>query len=359
MSARPIMIVAGGTGGHVFPALAVAAVLREQSVPVVWLGTAQGLEARVVPAAGITLETLSVRGLRGNGWLGWLKAPLTLLRALGQALAIIRRTNPSAVLGMGGYVTGPGAVAARLSGRALIIHEQNAIPGLTNRLVAKIAQRVLTGLDAQLGRLDQREWIGNPIRAEIAATPQPADRYEGRTGPARVLVIGGSLGARTLNQVVPAALAQLPVAARPLVRHQAGERTLETAKAAYANAGVKADITAFIADMAQAYAWCDLVICRAGALTVSELAAAGVPAIFVPLPHAVDDHQTKNAAFLTQAGAARLMPERTLTAATLADTLNELLAERAELLAMANAARAQGRPNAAERVAQVCLEVAA
>lgn len=359
MSARPIMIIAGGTGGHVFPALAVAAVLREQSVPVVWLGTAHGLEARVVPAAGIALETLSVRGLRGNGWLGWIKAPVTLLRALAQAFAIIRRTNPTAVLGMGGYVTGPGAVAARISGRALVIHEQNAIPGLTNRLAAKVAQRVLTGLDAHLGRADRREWIGNPIRADIAALAQPARRYAGRTGPARVLVIGGSLGARTLNQVVPAALAKLPVDSRPLVRHQAGERTLEIAKTAYQHAGVKADISAFIGDMAKAYAWCDLVICRAGALTVSELAAAGVPAIFVPLPHAVDDHQTKNAAFLTQVGAAWLMPEHTLTASTLANALNDLLRERSALLAMANAARAQGRPNAAERVAEVCLEVAA
>jgi UDP-N-acetylglucosamine--N-acetylmuramyl-(pentapeptide) pyrophosphoryl-undecaprenol N-acetylglucosamine transferase len=359
MSARPILIVAGGTGGHVFPALAVAQALRDRSVPVVWLGTAAGLEARVVPAAGIRLETLPVKGLRGNGWRGWLQAPFMLLAAVRQALGVIYQTNPVAVLGMGGYVTGPGALAARLSGRALVIHEQNAIPGLTNRLVARIAQRVLTGLDAQLGQAKRREWTGNPIRAEIAALPAPGHRDASRTGPVRLLVIGGSLGARRLNQVVPAALAELPQATRPVVWHQAGERTLETAQSAYQQAGVDADIDAFITDMAAAYAWCDLVVCRAGALTVSELAAAGVPAVFVPLPHAVDDHQTRNAEFLTAVDAARLIPESTLTPATLATTLHDLLGEPSRLTAMARAARAQGRPNAAERVADVCMEVAA
>lgn len=359
MSERPVMIIAGGTGGHVFPALAVAQVLHQRAIPVVWLGTSMGLEARVVSEAGFTLETVSVKGLRGNGWRGWLKAPLILLRALLQTLAIMRRYNPRVVLGMGGYVTGPGGIAARLSGRPLVIHEQNAIPGLTNRLLARLAQRVLTGLDAPVGRPGQSELIGNPVRAELTALAAPMTRYQQARTPSRLLVVGGSLGALRLNEVVPAALAHIPLEQRPEVLHQAGLRTLTAAREAYQRAHVNAQVTAFIEDMAAAYAWCDLIICRAGALTISELAVVGVPAILVPYPHAVDDHQSANAGFLTQAKAAVMMSDASLSPAALAAELSNLLSNHEQRLTMANAARAQGRPEAAQRVADICLEVAA
>ncbi len=357
MNARPVLIIAGGTGGHVFPALAVAQVLVGRAVPVIWLGTPDGLEARVVPGAGLTLETVSVRGLRGNGLLGWFKAPWMVTRALIQALAVIRRHRPRAVLGMGGYVAGPGGLAARLCRLPLVIHEQNAVAGLTNRLLSRLATRVLTGLDASFGRGVDAEFTGNPVRAGIAGRPAAAD--ERHDGPPRLLVIGGSLGALSLNRAVPAAVARLAVADRPSIRHQAGRRTLDTARAAYAEADVDAQVEAFIDDMAEAYRWCDLVICRAGALTVSELAAAGVPAILVPFPHAVDDHQTANAQFLVDAGGAERIADHDLDAPTLSAALSALLDNRDRLRAMGSAARRVGRPAAAERVADICIEVAA
>lgn len=358
MSERPVMILAGGTGGHVFPALAVAEALAARSVPVVWMGTERGLEGRVVPAAGLPLEALRVRGLRGKGRLGWVTAPLMLARALWQALGALRRHRPRSVLGMGGYVAGPGAVAAWLLRRPLVIHEQNAIPGFTNRLLARLARRVLTGFDRPFPGAPAARFVGNPVRRAIAELPAPEARLAGRTGPARLLVVGGSLGALALNRTVPAALARLPAGTRPQVRHQAGERTLEVAREAYAGAAVPAQVSAFIEDMAEAYAWADLVICRAGALTVSELAAAGVPALFVPFPHAVDDHQAANAGFLVDAGAAEMIREADLDPDALAGTLVRLLGDRAALAAMAGRARALGRPQAAAAVADVCLEVA-
>ncbi len=357
MSARPVLIIAGGTGGHVFPALAVAQVLTARSVPVIWLGTPNGLEARVVPEAGLTLETVSVRGLRGNGLAGWLKAPWMVARAMVQALAVIRRHRPRVVLGMGGYVAGPGGVMARLRRLPLVIHEQNAIAGFTNRLLSRLATRVLTGLDAPFPRGVAAEFTGNPLRAGIAERPTT-----GATVPAgrpRLLIIGGSLGALSLNRAVPPAIAALPEADRPDIRHQAGRRTLDIARSAYVEAGVQAQVDAFIDDMAEAYRWCDLVVCRAGALTVSELAAAGVPAILVPFPHAVDDHQTANARFLVDAGGARMIADHELGPETLAGLLSELLGDRDRLRAMGDAARRVGRPAAAERVADICLEVAA
>ena len=357
MSARPVLIIAGGTGGHVFPALAVAQVLTGRSVPVVWLGTPNGLEARVVPEAGLTLETVSVRGLRGNGLVGWLKAPWMVARAMVQALAVIRRHRPRVVLGMGGYVAGPGGVMARLRRLPLVIHEQNAIAGFTNRLLSRLATRVLTGLDAPFPQGVAAEFTGNPLRAGIAGRPTAGGRAH--AGRPRLLIIGGSLGALSLNRTVPQAIAALPEADRPDIRHQAGRRTLGIARSAYAEAGVEARVDAFIDDMAEAYRWCDLVVCRAGALTVSELAAAGVPAVLVPFPHAVDDHQTANARFLVDAGGARMIADHELDPETLAGLLSELLGDRERLRAMGDAARRVGRPAAAERVADICMEVAA
>jgi UDP-N-acetylglucosamine--N-acetylmuramyl-(pentapeptide) pyrophosphoryl-undecaprenol N-acetylglucosamine transferase len=356
MAERPVMILAGGTGGHIFPALAVAEVLRQRSIPVVWLGTRAGLEARLVPAAQIPLEWLDIGGLRGKGAGGWLRAPWALTRSLRQALQALRRRRPRSVLGMGGYVAGPGGVAARLLGIPLVVHEQNSVPGLTNRLLSGIAQRVLTGFDGVFGR--RAQFVGNPVRADIAGLPAPEQRYAGHDGALRLLVLGGSLGARALNETVPAALARLPADARPAVRHQAGSRTLEIARQHYARHDVAGEVSAFIDDMAEAYAWADLVICRAGALTVAELAAAGLPAVFVPFPHAVDDHQSGNARHLVDAGAARMIRESELTPEALGDVLVELLAGRRVLLDMARRARALGRPDAAARVADICLEVA-
>jgi len=353
----PVLIMAGGTGGHVFPALAVAERLREQGVPVVWLGTRQGLEARVVPEADIPIEWLRVRGLRGNGLRGWLAAPFVLLRALGQALSVLRRHKPGAVLGMGGYAAGPGAVAAWLTRRPLIIHEQNAVAGLTNRLLGRLARRVLTGFP---GLLPERggEHVGNPVRAAISRVPGPAERGVGERRPLRLLVVGGSLGALALNSTVPAALARLAPEERPEVRHQAGERTLQQAREAYDQAGVAVDLLPFIDDMAAAWAWADLVICRAGALTVAELEAVGVPAILVPLPGAVDDHQTANACQFVEAGAGVLLPQQALSAQRLALELKTLLADPQRLQRMAACARELGRPDAAATVARICLEEA-
>lgn len=358
MAARPVLILAGGTGGHVFPALAVAEVLAERGVPVVWFGTRRGLESRVVPAAGIAIEYLPVRGLRGRRWLDSVTAPFMLARAVAAAIRRVRRHRPRAVLGMGGYVSGPGAVAARLLRLPLLIHEQNAVPGMTNRWLARLATRVLTGFDVVFPGAPQARFVGNPVRRAIGRIPEPSERWAGRQGPLRLLVIGGSLGARALNERLPAALARLPAVSRPAVRHQAGERTIGTARQAYREAGVDADVSEFIDDMTEAYSWADLVVCRAGALTVAELAAAGVPALFVPFPYAVDDHQTRNAAYLVDAGGAELIQERDLDTDSFAAALERLLADRTHLLAMAERARARGRPDAVDTVVANCLEVA-
>ncbi len=358
-SDAPVLIMAGGTGGHVFPGLAVAQHLRANGVPVVWLGTREGLEARLVPEAGLPLEELNVRGLRNKGALGWMLAPPRMMRALFQAIAVIRRHRPRAVLGLGGYAAGPGGVAAWLLRSPLLVHEQNAVAGLTNRVLSRFARQVLCGFpDCFRGRSRVRV-VGNPVRDAIRALQPPEQRMAGRNGPVRVLVLGGSLGALVLNRTVPAALARLSAQARPEVRHQAGSRTLDVAIDAYREHGVEADIQPFVEDMAAAYAWADLVICRAGALTVSELAAAGVASCLVPLPHAVDDHQTANARYLSDAGAAILIPQGELTAETLADLLALLTADRDRLTDMAARARALAKPRAVEAVAECCMEVAA
>lgn len=353
----PVMIMAGGTGGHVFPALAVAGVLRQRRREVVWLGTRHGIEARLVPAAGFAVEWIEVEGLRGKGLAGWLTAPWSLTRALWQARRALRRRRPGVVLGCGGFASGPGGIAAWLAGTPLVIHEQNAIVGLTNRLLARFAARVAEGFPGSFARRRRAVHVGNPIRPEIAALPLPRERFSGRDGPLQLFVFGGSQGASALNRLMPAAIAALPVALQPRVLHQSGRRDCEATTDSYRKLGIQADVRAFIDDMAGAYETADLVVSRAGALSVAELAAAGVAAILVPFPAAVDDHQTKNAAWLAQAGAARVVAEQGLTSARLALHLSELLSPgRAGLLAMAEAARSVAITDAAERVAMLCLE---
>ena len=354
MSMR-ILIMAGGTGGHVFPALAVARHLREQGVEVTWLGTQRGLEARVVPENEFAIEYINVAGLRGKGALGWLLAPFRLLYALNQALAVLRRTRPGAVLGMGGFVTGPGGLASWLLRIPLLVHEQNAIAGLTNKLLSRLARHIMQAFPDTFPAQRRAEVTGNPVRADIAALPAPAERFATRSGAMHVLVIGGSLGALALNELLPQAVASLPQDARPSVWHQCGRQHLELTQQAYTDAGIEARIEPFIEDMAAAYAWADLVICRAGALTIAELAAAGVGSILVPYPYAVDDHQTANAAYLEQAGAAITVQQRDLTASLLAGLLQDMHTQRERLLAMAEAARAQAKTDATEIVAQRCM----
>ena len=358
MSSRPILVMAGGTGGHVYPALAVAQALQQASQEVVWLGTQRGIESRVVPAAGISIEWITIRGLRRKGPLALLIAPIQLLRALLQSLRVIRRRRPAAVLGMGGFVSGPGGLAAWLTRRPLLIHEQNAVAGLTNRLLARLARVVLQAFPGSFTARIAAETVGNPVREDIAAVPPPAERYTGRQGPLRLLVVGGSQGALTLNKTVPAALALMPEALRPRVRHQCGARTLDIAKAAYAEHAIDVDLAAFIEDMAEAYAWADLVICRAGALTVAELCAVGLPALFVPYPTAVDDHQTANACAMADAGAGAILQERDLSDASLSGELTRWLGSRAELQARAEKARELSKPRALQRITEFCLQQA-
>lgn len=359
MSAH-VVITAGGTGGHVFPALAVAEELRRRGVGVSWIGTRHGLEARVVPTAGIDMDWIEVSGLRGNGVTGWLKAPFTLWKALRQAMSALATRKPVAVLGMGGFVSGPVGVAAYLRSVPLVVHEQNAIAGLTNRLLARLADRVLEAFPGSFVDRNNTVNTGNPIRAEIAALakrPDLLERLGARETGTRMLVIGGSLGAKALNEIVPSALALVPTAVRPVVRHQAGERTLEIARKAYAEAGVDAEVTPFIEDMAEAYAWADFAICRAGAITVAELAAAALPAILVPFPHAVDDHQTANARYLSAAGAAVLCPQYELQAPLLAARIGDMC-KRSRRHDMATRALSKAMPDATTRVVEQILDAA-
>ena len=358
MSARPILVMAGGTGGHVYPALAVARALQKESQEVVWLGTHRGLESRVVPAAGIDIEWISITGVRRKGVLAMLVAPIQVARAFAQALRVIIRRRPAAVLGMGGFVSGPGGLAAWLTGRPLVIHEQNAAAGLTNRLLARLARVVLQAFPGSFNDLANVETVGNPVREDIAAVAEPGSRYPGREGPLRLLVLGGSQGALALNKTVPAALALLAADIRPVVRHQCGERTIDAARAAYDGSGIDVELTAFIDDMASAYAWADLVVCRAGALTVAELCAVGLPALFIPYPSAVDDHQTANARAMVEAGAAAIIDERGLSADSLFAYLNEWLCERSTLQSRAARARALSRPDSLSRITTICLELA-
>ncbi|MBB5208785.1 UDP-N-acetylglucosamine--N-acetylmuramyl-(pentapeptide) pyrophosphoryl-undecaprenol N-acetylglucosamine transferase [Chiayiivirga flava] len=355
MSAAPVAILAGGTGGHIFPGLAVARTLRDRGVPVIWLGARGRMETRLVPAQGFALETIEISALRGQGSLSTLTAPLRVLRAVWQARSVLRRHRPRAVISFGGFAAGPGGLAARLSGLPLLVHEQNRVPGLTNRVLARLARRVLQGFPGSFAAVLQPVTVGNPVRREIAALPSPDERLAGRSGPVRVLVLGGSQGARALNDGVPQALAMLGAEARLEVLHQCGEQFAERTAQAYAQAGIAATIEPFIADMAHAYAWADLVICRAGALTLAEVCATGVGSVLVPFPHAADDHQTRNAEFLVTHAAAALVPESDAFAERLADSLRVPLADPALRLQWANASRALARPEAAERVADEIL----
>jgi UDP-N-acetylglucosamine--N-acetylmuramyl-(pentapeptide) pyrophosphoryl-undecaprenol N-acetylglucosamine transferase len=355
MSSRPILVMAGGTGGHVYPALAVANALRARSSDVVWLGTHRGLESRIVPEAGIDIEWISVKGLRRKGLLAALIAPLQISWALLQSLGVILRRRPAAVLGMGGFVSGPGGVAAWLTRRPLLIHEQNAAAGLTNRLLARLARVVLQAFPGSFNSNVAAVTVGNPVRESIANIAVPAERYAGREGALRLLVLGGSQGSLALNRTVPAALALLDKGSRPEVRHQCGERTLDIAKEAYRSCGVDVELLPYIEDMAAAYAWADLVVCRAGALTVAELCAAGLPALFVPYPAAVDDHQTANATPMAEAGAAAIVQESVLTPELLAELLQKWLRSRDELASRAAKARSLASPDALSRITELCL----
>ena len=352
---RPVLIMAGGTGGHIFPGLAVADELRGRKTPVIWLGGVGGLEQRLVPQHGLRLETLPIAGVRGKGLAAKVFAPLRLARAIAAARGVLKRHAPRSVLSMGGYAAAPGGIAAWLARVPLIVHEQNRIPGVTNRMLARFAKRVLTGFADVFPR---GEWVGNPVRASIAALPLPAERYADREGPLKLLVLGGSQGAQSLNSALPEVLrrrgARLPVA----VRHQCGAKHFEQARAAYMRAGIEADVVPFEDDMAAAYGWADLVICRSGALTLAELAAAGVPAILVPFPHAVDDHQTRNAEAMVAAGGAVLVAGGDDFVKRLG-TAFEAIGDRAKLLGMAEAARTLAKPFAGKEIADACLGIGA
>ncbi len=350
--ARTIMIMAGGTGGHVFPGLAVAELLRQSGWRVVWLGAKTGMEGTLVPKRGYDMAWVSFSGVRGRGPLAFLLLPLRLLVAFWQSARAIFAHRPDVVLGMGGYISFPGGMMAALLGKPLVVHEQNAIPGLANKVLAAVADRVLCAFP---GALKRATLTGNPVRSEITAIAAPESRYAGRSGPLRVLVVGGSLGAKAFNDVVPRALALL-TGPRPLVTHQSGAQHAESLRQAYSSAGVQAKTQAFIDDMAAAYAEADIVVCRAGATTVAEIAAAGVASVLVPYPHAVDDHQTANARFLADAGAAVLVPQSELSAERLAEVLAGF--DRVRLRDMAKRARSLARPGAASAVAMACADLA-
>jgi UDP-N-acetylglucosamine--N-acetylmuramyl-(pentapeptide) pyrophosphoryl-undecaprenol N-acetylglucosamine transferase len=350
----PVMILAGGTGGHIFPGLAVAAALQSRGVSVRWLGADGGMETRLVPARGIAIDTIAVKGLRGKGMVALLTAPVRVLAAIRAAASVLKVSNPRAVVSFGGYAAGPGGIAARMRGTPLIVHEQNRAPGITNRVLARFAQRVLTGFPQTFKHIDE-EFVGNPVRREIAELPNPQQRFSQRSGALRLLVLGGSQGARALNAAVPQALTGLQDAVD--VRHQCGEKMREDAEHAYAEANVSASIEPFIADMAAAYAWADLVVCRAGALTLAELCAAGVGSVLVPFPQAVDDHQTRNAEYLVEHGAALLLPQSTNLVVELRTILVALAADPARRLAMAKSARALARPDAAQHVADIVIHI--
>ena len=353
---RPVLIMAGGTGGHVFPALAVADELRLRGIPVVWLGTKAGIESRLVPQAGYPIEWMSVTGLRGKNTITLLLAPIRLLMACWQALTVLFKRKPCAVLGMGGFASGPGGLMAWLIRKPLLVHEQNAIPGLTNKVLARLATVVLQAFP---GVFEKAKTTGNPVRQSICEIAAPENRFASRlqndSESLRLLVIGGSLGAVKLNEIIPQALTEIEDEQRPQVIHQTGLKNIESAKALYANAGVDADVQAFIDDMSAAYEWADLVICRSGAMTVFELAAAGVASILVPYPHAVDDHQTHNAHYLEEAGAAIIKQQHELSVKWLVDVINDFSANRKKLLDMAVAARKLAIPGSAKTIADACL----
>jgi UDP-N-acetylglucosamine--N-acetylmuramyl-(pentapeptide) pyrophosphoryl-undecaprenol N-acetylglucosamine transferase len=357
MTARTLMVMAGGTGGHIFPALSVAEHVRAAGWKVVWLGSRAGMEARIVPPKGYTMAWIRFSALRGKGFVRAAFLPLNLLVAFVQSARAIFAHRPDVVLGMGGYVAFPGGMMASLLNRPLVIHEQNSVAGLANRVLSRLADKVLVGFPAAFGTAANAEWSGNPVRSDIAAIAPPEVRYAMRSSALRVVVMGGSQGARALNEVVPHAIASIPAEKRPELTHQTGARHVDTVRSSYASLNVRANVVAFIDDIAESYAAADLMICRSGASTIAELAAAGVPAVLVPFPQAVDDHQTHNARFLAERGAAVLIPQDELTPERLARVFSEFTREK--LLVMAKAARAVGKPDATQRVAESCMRLAA
>lgn len=350
---KTALVMAGGTGGHIFPGLAVAEALRARGWNVHWLGAPNSMEAQLVPPRGFPLETIDFGGVRGKGARTLVLLPLRLLRAFAQSIGVVRRVQPQVVVGLGGYITFPGGLMSVLLGKPLVLHEQNSIAGMANKVLAGVADRVYSAFPQVLKK---GEWIGNPLREPFLRQPAPQERFAGRAGPLKILVVGGSLGAKALNEIVPQALARIPAAHRPHVLHQSGAKQIDELRANYAAAGVQAELTPFIEDTATAYAEADLVICRAGASTVTEIAAVGAPALFVPFPHAVDDHQTTNAKFLVDAGGGWLLQQRELTADRLATFLLSL--DRAELLNRALAAKAMQQTRATERMVAACEALA-
>jgi len=351
------LIMAGGTGGHIFPGLAVAQALRDKGWQVHWFGGTgsagqPSMESQLVPAQGFAFEAIDFGGLRGKGLVTVALLPMRLLKAFWQSLQVLRRVKPDVVLGLGGYITFPGGMMSVLLGKPLLLHEQNSVAGLANKVLAGVADRVFTAFPEVLKRA---RWVGNPLRAAFLNQPDPAQRFAGRTGPLKLLVVGGSLGAKALNEIVPQALALLPEAGRPEVIHQSGAKQIEALRANYAGAGVQAQLTPFIDDTAQAFADADLVICRAGASTVTEIAAVGAAALFVPFPSAVDDHQTSNARFLVDQGGGWLVPQGQLTPASLAAQLQGL--DRASLLQKAQAAKQMQQREATPSIVAACEEL--
>jgi UDP-N-acetylglucosamine--N-acetylmuramyl-(pentapeptide) pyrophosphoryl-undecaprenol N-acetylglucosamine transferase len=354
MSARCALVMAGGTGGHIFPGLAVAEALRERGWRVHWLGGgAQSMESQLVPPRGFPLESIDFGGVRGKGVVTLALLPLRLLKAFWQSIGVVRRVQPHVVVGLGGYITFPAGMMSVLLGKPLVLHEQNSVAGMANKVLAGVADRVYSAFPKVLSK---GEWIGNPLRDAFLRQPPPQERFAGRSGPLRILVVGGSLGAKALNEIVPKALALLPAAGRPHVVHQSGAKQIDELRANYAAAGVEAELTPFIDDTAAAFAQADLVICRAGASTVTEIAAVGAAALFVPFPAAVDDHQTTNARFLVDAGGGWLVQQRDLTAEGLAAMLQDM--KRQDLLQRAMAAKTMEKTQATEQVVAACEALA-
>ncbi|GAA6141444.1 undecaprenyldiphospho-muramoylpentapeptide beta-N-acetylglucosaminyltransferase [Hydrogenophaga sp. 5NK40-0174] len=343
------LIMAGGTGGHIFPGLAVAEALRDRGWRVHWLGAPGSMESRLVPARGFTLETVEFGGVRGKGLKTVLLLPLRLLKAFAQAIGVVRRVQPDVLVGLGGYITVPGGMMGSLLGKPMVLHEQNSVAGLANKVLAKLADKVFSAFP---GAIEKAQWIGNPLRRAFLEQASPAERFAGRSGPLKLLVVGGSLGAKALNEIVPQAVALLPDAQRPIILHQSGEKQIAELQSNYEKAGVTAELTPFIDDTAQAYADADLIICRSGASTVTEIAAVGAAAWFVPFPHAVDDHQTTNARFLSDKGGAWLTRQNELTAQMVADRLRALT--RQELLSVAVKAKEGEKLGAVEAMVGAC-----
>ena len=350
---RCALVMAGGTGGHIFPGLAVAEALRERDWRVHWLGAPGSMESRLVPPRGFAFESIDFSGVRGKGALTLALLPLRLLKAFWQSIGVVRRVRPDVVLGLGGYISFPAGMMAVLLGKPLVLHEQNSVAGMANKVLAGVADRVFTAFPDVLAKA---RWVGNPLRPAFLAQSEPAERLAGRTGPLHLLVLGGSLGAKALNEIVPQALALIPPGARPLVRHQSGAHQIDAVRANYAAAGVDAELTPFIDDTARAFAEADIVVCRAGASTVTEIAAVGAAAVFVPLPSAVDDHQTVNARFLVDAGGGWLVPQRELSPLWLADLLQTV--DRPALIERAQKAREMRQTQATQQVVAACEELA-